>query len=173
VLSNDVELDLDTLHVVSATAAAHGSVEIDGRNVVYTPAPDYSGADSFTVTIADEHGSQSAAGVTVTVTPVNDPPDATDDIGTTRPGEPVTLHVLNNDADVEGSPLAITSVGAPTHGTVGFSRSSVTYTPPPGFVGVDAFTYTISDGSLSAVGKVTVTVSEAPTYRLYLPLIKR
>jgi hypothetical protein len=38
---------------------------------------------------------------------------------------------------------------------------TVTYTPDPGFSGVDTFTYTVSDGTTTATGTVTVTVTAA------------
>ena len=38
------------------------------------------------------------------------------------------------------------------------ANGSVTYTPAQNFSGTDTFTYTVTDGLLSAVGTVTVTV---------------
>jgi len=39
---------------------------------------------------------------------------------------------------------------------------TVTYTPAPGFAGIDSFTYTVSDGTDTATGTVSVTVGNSP-----------
>ena len=67
-LSNDSDLDGDTISVSSVTQPAHGAVVIntDGT-VTYTPAANYNGADSFTYTISDGQGGTSTATVSLTV----------------------------------------------------------------------------------------------------------
>jgi hypothetical protein len=50
----------------------------------------------------------------------------------------------------------------PGHGTVACTAAGgCTYTPATGWSGTDTFTYTVSDGRLSATGTVTVTVAQA------------
>jgi hypothetical protein len=73
--------------------------------------------------------------------------------------------VLANDSDPDSDPLTVTSVAAPSHGTIsnwsniGPGNGSMTYTPVLGFKGKDTFTYSISDGrGGSATATVTVTV---------------
>ncbi|MBI3597689.1 MAG: cadherin-like domain-containing protein [Nitrospirae bacterium] len=77
------------------------------------------------------------------------------------------INVLANDTDLEGNPLTVTAVTAPTSGTaaVGVGGANVTYTPSANFTGTDSFTYTISDGSGgTATATVVVTVGNtAPT----------
>jgi hypothetical protein len=48
---------------------SHGSVAFPGGNVVYTPAPGYSGPDSFTLASEDEFYSSEDATVNITVSP--------------------------------------------------------------------------------------------------------
>ncbi len=100
----------------------------------------------------------------MTVTPVNDPPVAVNDIGTTTAGVPVTLNVLANDTDIEGSTLAVAGASDPPHGAVVINANgTITYTPDPGYSGPDAFGYTATDGSaISNVATVSITVSPAP-----------
>lgn len=83
VLSNDVSADSGGLAVTGITQGSHGTVAIaaDGKAVEYTPDPDYVGSDSFTYTITDAGGSDTAT-INVTVTPVNDAPMASDDQAT-------------------------------------------------------------------------------------------
>jgi len=73
VLTNDTDVDNgDSKSLTSATGAQHGSLSINGSNVVYTPAANYNGSDSFTYTMQDAAGLTSTAAVNVTVTPVSD-----------------------------------------------------------------------------------------------------
>lgn len=76
VLANDEDPDGDPLTITSVSDPSNGSAAIDGTNVVYTPGPDFSGTDQFTYAVSDGNGGTASAGVTVTVTPVDDPPAA-------------------------------------------------------------------------------------------------
>ncbi len=93
---------------------------------------------------------------------LNRQPIAVNDAATVLRGNAVNISVLANDNDPDGNPLAVTAVTQATHGTVSFTASGVTYTPAAGYVGVDGFTYTISDG---AGGNATASVSIAVTDR--------
>jgi Bacterial Ig domain len=74
-------------------------------------------------------------------------------------GGGITIPVLANDSDVEGSPLTVVGVTQPAGGTVTFTASAVIYTPAMNFSGTSIFSYTVSDGSgASAVAAVTVTM---------------
>ncbi|NNF10470.1 MAG: tandem-95 repeat protein [Acidimicrobiia bacterium] len=161
VLANDSDPDGDPLTVVGTSAPAHGTVSInpDGT-LTYMPVPDFSGTDSFTYTATD--GTASVIGtVTATVTAVNDAPVAEDDPATVAEDSSVTIDVLANDSDVDGDALAVAGVSAPDNGTAVVNPDgTVTYTPEPDFSGTDTFTYTVTDGTDSLTGTVTVAVSE-------------
>ena len=121
--------------------------------------------------------------VTVTVTNVangsiwdNDPPVARDDEATTAEATALDISIadlLANDSVDEGSPLSVSEVGAPANGTAAITGggTTVTYTPDDNFVGTDTFTYTISDGTRTDTGTVTVSVvprvSDGPTEPSY------
>jgi hypothetical protein len=161
VLNNDTDLDGDSLSVTAVTQPAHGSASRTVSSVTYTPAANYNGSDSFTYTISDGNGGSATATVNLTVTAVNDPPAAGNDVGTTREGVAVTVSVLTNDSDVEGSALTVTAVSTPAHGTVTRTASTVTYTPATNFNGTDTFTYTLSDGTATTTATVTITVKDS------------
>src|SRR5262249_4336394 len=66
-----------------------------------------------------------------------------DDATRTTTGTPVQINVLANDYLGIGT---ITSISSPPHGTaVLHAGGTLTYTPNPGFSGVDSFTYTITN----------------------------
>ena len=100
--------------------------------------------------------------IIVTVTDVNDAPVAVDDTPATKEGVAVDIDVLDNDTDEDGHTLTVVtgSVTTPGNGTtvLDASRNNIKYTPNTGFAGFDSFTYTVSDGKLTATGTVTVRV---------------
>src|SRR5688500_12608448 len=57
---------------------AHGSLSGTGANVTYTPAPNFSGNDSFTFKANDGTVDSNVATVSITVTAANDAPEAAD-----------------------------------------------------------------------------------------------
>jgi hypothetical protein len=66
---NDSDLDGDALTVNTVSAPAHGTAVSDDatKKIVYTPAADFSGMDSFTYTLNDGKGGESTAAVSVRV----------------------------------------------------------------------------------------------------------
>ncbi len=88
-------------------------------------------------------------------------PDAVADSVTTEVGRPVTTAVLANDLGLEDAPIAVAVESPPAHGTAAVHPDgTITYTPVPGFLGSDAYTYRIADRDGEAdIAVVTVTVS--------------
>ena len=161
VLGNDTDVDGDSLTVTTPSpTAAHGTVACTAAGeCTYTPAANYHGPDSFTYGISDGHGGTDTATVSMTVTPVNDPPNAVDDSFTTAQGTVKVVNVFGNDSDPD-SPFMLTSTTQPANGSVFCSiAGDCTYMPNPGFSGSDSFTYTIGDGQ----SEDTATVSMAVT----------
>ena len=167
VLANDSDPDGDRLAIASTGTPAHGTVTIVGDTIAYQPAAGYTGADAFSYTVRDPGGLTSTAQVSVTVTagPSNNrAPVANADAYTVAADSgPTSLAVLANDTDPDGDALAIASVGAPAHGTATIQGGAIAYRPASGYVGVDTFTYAITDGrGLGATSSVTVTVTGDP-----------
>jgi VCBS repeat-containing protein len=160
--ATDVEADLLTYVVV--TAPAHGMLSGDPPELVYIPAADYNGPDSFTFQAYDGAAYSSLATVSITVTPVNDPPVANDDTAATDEDMPVIIDALTNDSDVDvDDTLTIISVSDPPNGVATTDGEFVTYTPDPDFNTpegeYDSFTYTIRDShDATATATVRVTV---------------
>ena len=99
---------------------------------------------------------------TGTTPPENNPPVAVDDSAETTVNTPVTINVLTGDSDPDGDDLSVDSLTQPANGSAADNGDgTVTYTPAADFVGIDAFTYTISDGN-GGTASATVTVTVNP-----------
>ena len=128
-----------------------------GNNCTYTPAPNYNGSDAFDWSADDGHAGQVTATVSISITPVNDAPQALDVSNTTDEEVPVAVPLLANDVD--GDAITYTLVSGPSHGTLGISGTIANYTPAIDFNGVDTFVYRATDpsgASTTATGTVTV-----------------
>jgi YD repeat-containing protein len=145
---NDIDLDRDWLTITSVGAPSHGGVTISpgGASVTYTPTGSYTGADAFTYAISDGHGGAASATVNITVA-ASTPPQAANDTLTAPSGTLTTFDPRQNDSDPDADGLTISSVTTPGHGSaIVSSGTAVTYQSQTGYVGADAFSYTITDG---------------------------
>lgn len=154
-LGNDV--DGDDLTYFISVAPEYGLVEGDFPDLIYSPYPGFSGADSFVYTVHD--GDLSAdASVNITVLPTNEPPVA----------ENVHLE-LEEDSngmvsviayDVDGDPLSYLIITQPEHGTLAGIAPNFLYTPEPNYFGSDIFSYQVNDGKNdSNVAKVSLVIT--------------
>lgn len=170
--NDDIAPDLgETLTIIAVGSGSKGGtarITTDGQAVLYSPAPNYFGPESFTYAISDGRGGEAQATVSVEVVNVNDDPAANDDHYALDKGAPATeLAVLVNDSSAPdiGETLVIDSVGATSQGGVALvsaDQKRILYTPQAGFTGVETFAYAISDGHGGmASAAVTVTVSSA------------
>ncbi|WP_299443583.1 Ig-like domain-containing protein [uncultured Phycicoccus sp.] len=161
-LTNDTDVENDSLQVTAVTGAAHGTIAQPTSGVfTYRPQPDFTGVETLSYTVSDLHGGTDSSTVRITVTPVNDPPVANDD-AVTAPEDSVDvpLPLVANDTDIDGDALTATSVSAPAHGAVRQVAGAWTYTPDPDWNGVETLSYTMSDGNgETASAAVTITIT--------------
>ena len=158
VVGNDNDIDGPSLAIASVGGPAHGTaVATTPTDVKYTPAPGYCGSDGFSYVVSDGSATDTA-NVAVSVTCVNDGPNAVDDSAITDEDVAVTVNVLGNDTDPEGDTLTIIAVSDPAHGTTTNNGTDITYTPDPDFCGADDFGYTVSDGSATDAALVVPVV---------------
>ncbi len=159
-LVNDMDVDGDSLRVQSVSMPSNGSTKLVDGNIVYTPAANFHGSDSFSYVVVDGEGATAKAVVEIVVLPVNDGPIAANDKATTEEDEPVTVDVLVNDTDVDDERLRIVSVSDPEHGATRNFMGSLLYEPAADFHGVDRFSYVVSDGQgVTATAEVVVVVN--------------
>lgn len=97
---------------------------------------------------------------------------ARDDEAQTVGAAPVTIPVLANDAAADGDPLTLAAVDPPANGAATIVGADVRYTARPGFVGTDAFTYTVRTAREQAKANVRVLVV-GEVRRVWLPLLRR
>ena len=116
VLANDSSLSQSgvTLSVVGVglpSGAGSVSVNAQGNALVYTPAENFVGTETFNYTISDGQGGSDTALVTVTTS--GSAPKANPDSFTVAKGTIANLDVLANDTilPATGAALTITSVG--------------------------------------------------------------
>src|SRR6184192_3088189 len=165
VLANDSDVDGDALSAVLVSGPSHGTLTLNGDgSLVYVPALNFNGVDSFTYKASDGQAQSDVATVTITVTPVNNAPVAVNDSYTTPEDTQLTVSapgVLANDSDVDGDALSAVLVSSPSHGTLTLNGDgSLVYMPALNFNGIDSFTYKASDGQAqSGVATVTITVT--------------
>ncbi|MEI7901315.1 MAG: Ig-like domain-containing protein, partial [bacterium] len=155
------DTDGDALTYTIVTPPAYGTLSGTPPNVTYTPAPNYHGADSFTFMASDRYA-DSAATVSLTVTPVNDAPVAAAQTVSTaaKTARAITLAA----SDVDGDALSYIIVTQPAHGTLGGSAPNVTYTPATNYTGTDSFTFKANDGTAdSTAAAVSVIVFQPPS----------
>ncbi|MGE3775760.1 MAG: Ig-like domain-containing protein, partial [Pirellulaceae bacterium] len=169
VLTNDQGPQGSTLQIVSVGTTSNGgtvTIASDNRSLIYTPAANFFGNETFTYTVSDG-SDEGVATVTVQVQPVNDAPTAVNDAFTvTEDTTNNSLAVLQNDLvtpDASTEKLKVLSVTQPAHGVVTIDSAGlvVRYTPNNDYRGTDTFTYTIQDDgnpALTSTATATVTV---------------
>jgi uncharacterized repeat protein (TIGR01451 family) len=137
-----------------------GLAPVDGTATVspdgvfdYTPDGSFTGVDTFTIRGCDNAESPACASGTVSVVVA---PLAVDDAATTGRDVPVSIAILTNDVgNVDGGPFVDEQ---PVHGVATPDGENMIYSPAPGFVGVDTFTYRICSRPLTVCGTAAVNV---------------
>ncbi len=106
------DLDGDSLSYSLNGEPTNGSVTLnEDGTFTYTPASNFNGSDSFSVTVSDGNGGTTTSTVTIGVAPVTD--ITTISLSSTTAGQPVeegqaTVYTVSVDQPVSGSPLTVT-----------------------------------------------------------------
>jgi len=179
-INNDSPLSFGS---ITLSSPFYGALSGTPPNLTYTPAADYFGTDdSFTFTATDQHGATSnTATVSITVTPVNDPPIISVSRTTATVQYSDTIGTVTITAtDVDDDPLSLSSeyddnsvgpnAGLPSNlGTTGGCMTVPNVTTSPGTscsldltgqmledAGDYDITFTVTDG-----GGGTITIETA------------
>lgn len=151
------DADGDPLTFTVLSNPSFGTLNGTAPNLVYRPAANLSGTDSFTFRVNDGLIDSAAATVTINVAPVNDPPVAYGQSVSTDEDTSVLIALGGND--IEGTALGFAVVTPPANGALSGTPPSLRYTPAHNHSGSDQFTFKVDDGALdSAPATVTLTV---------------
>ncbi|MDP2338063.1 MAG: Ig-like domain-containing protein [Bacteroidota bacterium] len=156
----------------------HGTVIMDPNGqYTYKPANEYVGIDNFYYKVCTAEDPADCDTVNVTIQVLTDvlsqiPPVANDDEKQTLLNTAVSGNVLANDLSVSGEQIILNTkpLDGPKSGTLVLNdNGSYIYTPKTGFIGTDYFVYEIygAVSGLTAIARVTITVSNDPEVRLF------
>ena len=155
ILANDSDPENDPLQLSAnlITTVNNGVLTIDtSGGFTYIPNGNFFGSDSFTYQISDGQGNSAQATATILIDPINDAPNALDDIytiemNTTLSTNAPGLLVNDTDLDQDGLAVIITPITPPQNGVLNLlPDGSFVYSPNNNFTGQDSFTYQITDG---------------------------
>ncbi|EGQ7783400.1 tandem-95 repeat protein [Vibrio parahaemolyticus] len=161
-LSNVDDEDKDTLSVENLIIDKGNGTLVDNGDGTwtFTPQIDDDTEVSFTFDIIDDEDLVVSGSANLDILPINDAPNAENDVITTEEDTAVTIDVLVNDSDVEGDALSIQSASVPKEqGTVEVVDGKLVFTPAENFHGDAEITYTLTDGALTDQATVNVTVN--------------
>ncbi|HIF5543053.1 TPA: tandem-95 repeat protein [Vibrio parahaemolyticus] len=161
-LSNVDDEDKDTLSVENLIIDKGNGTLVDNGDGTwtFTPQIDDDTEVSFTFDIIDDEDLVVSGSANLDILPINDAPNAKNDVITTEEDTAVTIDVLVNDSDVEGDALSIQSASVPSEqGSVDIIDGKLVFTPAENFNGEATITYIVTDGDLTDEAKVTVTVT--------------
>ncbi len=171
-LSNDTDVDGDTLAITAVAGIGGAVAELDGLgNIRVTPASDTSGNPSFSYTVGDGLLSDTAV-VTVSVTQVNDAPVLSPVLAKHAPEDGVIDITLPAGiaTDQDGDALtysAFRAGGLALPAWLAFDAQTLKFTgtPPADFNGTVNLRLAVSDGQLSDFEEFSLIidpVSDAP-----------
>jgi len=174
-----VDLNTSQGGIQNSATTPQGNFSVNTSGVLtYSPAANFSGTASLAYTVKDNEGlSSNAATVTITVTSApNVAPIAANDAASTNENTAVTINVVANDTDSDGtinkgsvdlntSQGGIQNSATTPQGNFSVNTSGVlTYSPAANFSGTASLAYTVKDneGLSSNAATVTITVNPAP-----------
>jgi cyclophilin family peptidyl-prolyl cis-trans isomerase len=167
VLANDLPAETGNTLTIASAQASSGTVNTNAakNRILYKPNANFVGTDKIVYTVRSSNGGTAQGTATVTVTSVNDAPNAVADNLTVSTASNQNLNVLANDTNVDANEtLTITEVTQPESGkgtvSIAADKKSLLYSAPSAsFTGEVNFTYTISDGNgLSSTANVKLNV---------------
>jgi hypothetical protein len=153
---NGYDMDGDAVTFSVSGGPSSGDLEFNADgSYTYTPDPGFVGTDSFDFEVTDDLASDTG---TVTIYVYNTAPTAFDSSETIPHDTELSSWV--NGYDMDGDAVTFSVEDGPSNGDLDFNDDgSYVYTPDFQFVGIDTFTFTVSDGIVASdPATVTITV---------------
>ncbi len=160
--------DCGTVQVV--TLPLHGTMATTNPTL-YTPAAGFRGLDEFQYTLTTASGTSDPATVEILV---NTPPTCDDGTASVVGNQRRVFYDFDCD-EADGDAFTI-YVDDPQHGTITFpDDGTVVYTPNPGYVGADSFTYSALEddedlGLESELATMNITVTTPAPIVIPMPI---
>lgn len=166
VFQNDpIYAGIDDLGLDIVKFPSHGTIEVkDLKDIQYTPENDFVGEDSFIYRLSNELGSSDGT-VFITIKNENIAPEVNDEHlfeEESHLGVSVDLFANDLDLDDELEVLTYRIVEYPKQGIAQITGTILGYRPKYDAIGVDTFTYGLSDGIEERFGTVTITLLDRP-----------
>ncbi len=168
----DVDNNIDSSIVVILDSTTNGNLVLTQATgqITYTPILNYFGSDTMQYSMGDLDGLKDTAMVYITITPVDDPPIAVDDIHSVAEDTPLVFNPLGNDWDGDNNidTTSVTILDSTKFGGLSLVSATgiITYSPQLNYFGNDTIRYKMSDldgNSDTAFVYITVTpVNDAP-----------
>jgi hypothetical protein len=132
---------------------------------------EFAGQTVFLLIEAADEGSDSLVeaaidDVIIVSSDINHAPTADPQSVTTFMDTP--LDILLTGSDPDGDLLTFSVVTSPAHGALSGTAPNLTYTPAPGFIGLDSFAFIVNDGALDSEPAM---VDIAVEYVVYVPML--
>ncbi|WP_343177174.1 Ig-like domain-containing protein [Pseudomonas sp. 4810-S13] len=138
-----------------------GAASVTGNLLTYTPDADWNGSTSVTFVVIDGAGAQSeVANVSITVTPVNDPPVAMN-LNLTIDEDTIGRATLSATDIDSPAPTVFQLVNTSPNGVATMNGAILTFVPTRDWNGITTVTYRAQDtaGAWSGAATVTITVN--------------
>lgn len=171
ITSIDVNTNIITLNGRVSKITEGTLLSFKNNEAVFTSERTFSGSGSASASLTNEirfNGAFPSRDVTFTLR-TNEiftlTPNAWDQQVLTSKGTAIDINVLAPDTDDNSGSKTPSTVRNPIHGIIsgayGSGDGTITYTPNPGFVGKDNFTFKVSDGTTNSETKtVYITVTK-------------
>lgn len=165
-----IDPDGDSVQFIGQeTNPQKGAVIASGADWMDFQAGEYAaGTDTFTYAVVDALGARATGTVRVGIAPrvegARNPVAVEDDV-TTRPGKTLSVQVLANDSDPDGSPLSVTAVSSLDGKAKAKIQGDIVVVTAPQQEGAYGFLYTIQNergGTSQAFLRVTVDKNAPP-----------
>jgi hypothetical protein len=160
-VASDIDGDVLTYSIVNNGSKGTALITNPGTGAyTYTPNANATGSDSFSFKVNDGTSDSNITTVFVNIAVVNVAPWAYD--SSINIFENIAVNATFNVIDADGDALSSSIVSNGSKGTavvIDASTGTYRYTPNPGAVGVDSFTFKANDGLVdSRIATVSVTI---------------
>jgi gliding motility-associated-like protein len=139
-----------TISLVDITPNSGSFTILPNNSYTFVPHPNFTGTATVRYRVCDPLGLCDTGIIQITVTPVNDPPVAMDDVISVNEDNTLNSTVASNDIDVDNTPNTLTysPLGTPTEGVFTMNpNGTFTFTPNTNFTGTVKIDYRVCDSS--------------------------